>query len=137
MITSGLDCGITEYVSNTLQGHKYNSTKLIGVTTWGIVAGRECLRALDSLKLAEAKHFFPKYPPIDPLDIAMKGRTRDDEYFLNSQHGHFLLVDTGEHGIPNREYHFRTKLERAITKEQSRCKGIPLFKTSIVTYLNN
>lgn len=115
VITNGLDGGVVEYVSSILQGHKYNSTKLIGVTTWGIVAGRQCLRTLDSFD-----NIFPKYPPVDPLDIAMEGKERANEYFLNRHHSHFLLVDTGKNGVPYGEMRFRSDLEQSVICEQSK-----------------
>ena len=118
IITNGLDSGVVQYVGDILQSHRFHSTTLLGVPTWGVVAGRESLKTVD-YGLEHTADFFPKYPPIHPLDVLMEGRKREEEeFFLNKSHSHFLLVDTGKVGVLHEEFNFRSALEKSIINEQ-------------------
>lgn len=111
-LTSGTDNGAIRFVGSVLEGHTYKDVKVIGVLPWGIVAGRDVLVSNgDTLR-----DYAPKYPP-HRTARKMTG-IRRCEFYLNRNHSHFILVDTGKIGVVDGELQFRSQMESMIISEQ-------------------
>lgn len=115
-LTGGTDNGAIKFVGSVLQGHTYKDVKIIGIVPWGVVAGREILESNGNT----LKDYAPRYPP---QRVRKHTGIRKREFYLNRNHSHFVLVDTGKFGIVDGELEFRSQLESMIINEQiKQCK---------------
>ena len=130
-ITAATDAGVTRMIAEAVEGYKHQDTSVIGITSWGVVNMKEVLIQEDT------KVKIPKYPICKErhrLTIERKGKRY---YYLNKDHTHFFLVDTGLDGIfTSREIQFRHKFEKYIVDKQtselkSKQISFPIFMYSI------
>lgn len=111
-ITNALDVGVTSMIAEAVEGYKYHDTSVIGITSWGVVAHKELL-VQESKKIK-----LPRYPIVKELHKASKKKHKET-FFLNKDHTHFFLVDTGKPGeLSSKEIEFRSRFEKYVVDRQ-------------------
>ena len=124
MFTSGTHVGIMNVVGDALKDVSHFSStcsdyirskvvRCVGIVPWGIVRDREALVSQDT----DHQKAYKKRADYT-VNSKMSENNQDCEEFLDPNHTHFLLVDSGSDGKPLTEIPFRMALESSIIKPE-------------------